>query len=39
MHFNRIVLNEPHASIKGLYDDTLSGWQIDNRFINEVVFG
>ncbi len=38
MHYNRIVLNEPHASIEGLYDDKLSGWQIDERFINEVVF-
>ena len=38
MHYNRIVLNEPHASIEGLYDDRLSGWSIDERFINEVVF-
>ena len=38
MHYNRIVLNEPHASIEGLYDEKLSGWQIDERFINEVVF-
>ena len=38
MHYDRIILNEPHASIEGLYDDTLSGWQIDGRFINEVVF-
>ena len=38
MHYNRIVLNEPHASIEGLYDDKLSGWSIDDRFINEVVF-
>ena len=38
MHYNRIVLNEPHASVEGLYDDRLSGWSIDERFINEVVF-
>ena len=38
MRYNRIVLNEPHASIKGLYDDRLSGWNIDDRFINDVVF-
>ena len=38
MRYNRIVLNEPHASIEGLYDDGLSGWQIDERFINDVVF-
>ena len=38
MHYNRIVLNEPHASIEGMYDDQLSGWRIDERFINEVVF-
>ena len=38
MHYNRIVLNEPHASVEGLYDDRLSGWQIDERFINDVVF-
>lgn len=38
MQYNRIVLNEPHASVEGLYDDQLSGWQIDYRFINDVVF-
>lgn len=38
MHYNRIVLNEPHASIEGLYDDKLSGWNVDERFINDVVF-
>ena len=38
MQYNRIVLNEPHASIEGLYDDQLSGWCIDERFVNEVVF-
>lgn len=24
MHYNRIVLNEPHASIEGLYNNQLS---------------
>lgn len=38
MHYDRIILNEPHASVEGLYDDALSGWQIDDRFINDVVF-
>ena len=38
MQYNRIVLNEPHASIEGLYDDQLSGWNIDDRFINDMVF-
>jgi len=37
MQYNRIVLNEPHASIEGLYDDDLSFWQIDSHFINDVV--
>ena len=38
MHYNGIVLNEPHASVEGLYDERLSGWPIDERFINDVVF-
>ena len=38
MQYKRIVLNEPHASVEGLYDDQLSGWSIDDRFINDVVF-
>ena len=29
MRYKRIVLNEPHASVEGLYDDRLSGWTID----------
>lgn len=37
MQYNRIVLNEPHASIEGLYDDALSFWQIDAGFINDCV--
>lgn len=37
MQYNRIVLNEPHASMEGLYDDELSFWQIDASFINDVV--
>lgn len=38
MQYNRIVLNEPHASVEGLFNDQLSGWSIDDRFINDVVF-
>jgi N-formylglutamate amidohydrolase len=37
MQYKRIVLNEPHASIEGLYDNQLSFWNIDERFINEIV--
>ena len=37
MQYKRIVLNEPHASIEGLYDDQLSFWNIDERFINDIV--
>lgn len=37
MHYNRIVLNEPHASIEGLYNDSMSFWEIDENFINNVV--
>ena len=37
MQYKRIVLNEPHASIEGLYDNQLSFWNIDERFINDVV--
>lgn len=38
MQYDRIVLNEPHASIEGLFDKELSGWSIDDRFLNEIVF-
>ena len=37
MKYERIVLNEPHASIEGLYDNQLSFWNIDDWFINDVV--
>lgn len=37
MQYTRIVLNEPHASIEGLYDNRLSFWNIDERFINDIV--
>ena len=30
MQYNRIVLNEPHASIEGLYDERLSFWNVDD---------
>lgn len=37
MNYKRIVLNEPHASIEGLYDSQLSFWNIDEHFINDIV--
>ena len=37
MQYKRIVLNEPHASIEGLYDNQLSFWNIDECFINDIV--
>ena len=37
MQYNRIVLNEPHASIEGLYDERLSFWNVDDRFVNDIV--
>ena len=37
MQYERIVLNEPHASVEGLYDERLSFWNIDDRFINDIV--
>ena len=37
MKYDRIVLNEPHASIEGLHDNQLSFWKIDDWFINEIV--
>ena len=37
MHYKRIVLNEPHASVEGLYDNQLSFWNIDECFINDIV--
>ena len=37
MQYKRIVLNEPHASVEGLYDNQLSFWNIDERFVNDIV--
>ena len=37
MNYKRIVLNEPHASIEGLYDSQLSFWDIDEHFVNDIV--
>ena len=37
MQYTRIVLNEPHASIEGLYDEHLSFWNIDEKFVNDIV--
>ena len=36
MQYTRIVLNEPHASIEGLYDEHLSFWNIDEKHCAEV---
>lgn len=38
MKYKRIVLNEPHASLEGLYTKQLSFWRIDESFINDIVF-
>ena len=35
--YKQIVLNEPHASIDGLYDAVKSYWQVDADFLNNVV--
>jgi len=35
--YKHIVLNQPHASVEGLYDNQLSYWQINTDFINNVV--
>ena len=32
MKYKRIVINEPHASIEGLYDEHLGFWDIDEEF-------
>ena len=37
MRYGRIVLNEPHASVEGLYDSRLSFWNIDEGFVNGAV--
>jgi N-formylglutamate amidohydrolase len=37
MQYKRIVINEPHASIEGLYDEHLSFWNIDEKFVNDIV--
>lgn len=35
--YNRLVLNEPHASLEGLYDADKSYWDVDADFLNDVV--
>lgn len=35
--YDYIVLNEPHASVEGLYDADKSFWNIDSTFLNDVV--
>lgn len=37
MKYSNIVLNEPHASVEGLYDNRLAPWNIDESFINDVI--
>lgn len=37
MRYAKIVLNEPHASVEGLYDNRLSFWNIDEGFVNGAV--
>ena len=34
---NNVVLNIPHASINGIYDRELSGWETNPHFINDCV--
>ena len=34
--YEHIVLNEPHASMEGLYDAEKSFWNIDADFLNNV---
>lgn len=38
MKYSKIVLHEPHASLEGLYDNNLSFWNIDEHFLNDIVF-
>lgn len=35
--YNRLVLNEPHASVEGFYDKELSFWNTDAQFLKDVV--
>ena len=35
--YNRIVLNEPHASLEGLYGANKSYWDMDASFLNDVI--
>lgn len=35
--YSTLVLNEPHASLEGLYDADKSYWEIDADFLNNVV--
>lgn len=35
--YDKLVLNEPHASLEGLYDADKSFWDVDADFLNDVV--
>lgn len=35
--YDCLVLNEPHASVEGLYDAGKSFWNVDANFLNDVV--
>jgi N-formylglutamate amidohydrolase len=35
--YKTLVLNEPHASVEGLYDADKSYWDVDADFLNDVV--
>lgn len=35
--YDKLVLNEPHASLEGLYDVDKSYWDVDADFLNDVV--
>lgn len=35
--YDKLVLNEPHASLEGLYDADKSYWDVDADFLNDVV--
>lgn len=37
MKYSNIVINEPHASVEGLYDEKLAPWNIDKQFINDII--
>ena len=38
MNYSKIIINLPHASVEGLYNQNLSFWKIDNYFINHLLY-